>query len=93
MIPLTPEEMYWMRLVIGICSIPALIIVILFLINIQNLLKAVNPVNRKMSPGQVWLMLIPLFNIVWQFILVQRVAESIEAEYNMRNIPIERKPL
>ena len=89
---LSPEEWYWMSIVMGICFIPAIIIVVLFLLNIQNLLKAISPVNRKISPGQVWLMFIPLFNIVWQFILVDRVAESIEAEYAMRSLPMERKP-
>jgi len=89
---LSPEEWYWMSIVMGICVIPAIIIVVLFLLNIQNLLKAISPVNRKVAPGQVWLIFIPLFNIVWQFILVDRIAESIEAEYAMRGLPMERKP-
>jgi len=89
---LTPDEWYWMSIVTGIFSIPAIIIVVLFLLNLQNLLKAISPENRRMTPGQVWLMFIPLFNIVWQFILVDRIAESIEAEYAMRGLPMERKP-
>jgi len=34
-----------------------------------------------MEPGQVWLNLIPIFNIVWQFITVSRVADSLRNEF------------
>jgi len=53
---------------------------IFFLITLQNTLKAIAPGNRKMEPGMVWLSLIPLFNLVWQFIVVNRMTESIEAQ-------------
>lgn len=61
-----------------------LIPVIFYLLTLQNTLKAVSPSNQKMPPGQVWLLLIPLFGIVWHFIIVQRMAESIKAELDMR---------
>ncbi len=43
--------------------------------------------NRKMNPSHVWFMLIPIFNIVWQFIMVSRIAESIGEECIRLNIP------
>jgi hypothetical protein len=46
----------------------------------QNTLKAIRPTNRAMSPGQVWLTLIPLFGFVWQFFVVVRIATSIKRE-------------
>jgi hypothetical protein len=33
---------------------------------------------RLMEPGQVWLMLIPLFHIVWQFFVVIRLSRSFQ---------------
>lgn len=54
--------------------------VIFFLIVQQNTLKAVSPENRKMRPAQVWLQLIPFFGIVWQFIVVVRISDSIRNE-------------
>lgn len=41
----------------------------------------------------VWLMLIPVFNIVWNFVVVINISKSIHAEYKSRNMDIEDKPL
>ncbi len=57
-----------------------LAIAILFLLTQQNTLKAVQPKNRLMEPGQVWLQLIPLFGQVWQFVVVTRIADSLAKE-------------
>jgi hypothetical protein len=62
---------------------------IFFLLTLQNTLKAISQENRRMPPGNVWLMFIPLFNIVWQFIMVDKIAQSIGAECNRLNIPVE----
>jgi len=55
-----------------------LIPTILFLLTLQNTLKRVCKKNRMIEPGQVWLNLIPLFNIVWQFIMINRIADSLK---------------
>ena len=60
---------------------------VLFLLTLQNTLKAISPENRMMPPSNVWLMFIPLFNIVWQFIMVDKIAQSIAAECARLNIP------
>lgn len=65
-------------IVIAIILIPA----IFFLITQQNTLRAIQPENRTMNPGEVWLQLIPLFGIVWQFFVVSRISDSIRNEYN-----------
>ena len=53
---------------------------IFFFITQQNTLKTIRPENRSMAPGEVWLQLIPLFGLVWQFIVVTRIANSIQKE-------------
>jgi hypothetical protein len=61
-----------------------LLIAIFFLLTLQRALARCRPRNRTMEPGMVWLNLIPLFNLVWQFITVNRVAESLENEFRDR---------
>lgn len=53
---------------------------ILFILAQQNTLQVISPENRKISPGSVWLQLIPVFGLVWQFIVVTRIAHSISKE-------------
>lgn len=70
-----------------------LVPVILFLLTLQKTLEVISPENRKMPPSNVWLMFIPLFNIVWQFIMVDKISQSIGAECAKLNIPTkEPKP-
>jgi hypothetical protein len=59
-----------------------LIPTIFFLITQQKTLKSIQPNNRLMEPGMVWLQLIPLFGIVWQFIVVSRISDSLKNEFN-----------
>jgi hypothetical protein len=73
-----------LMVLIGVCI--GLTILILYLLTLQNTLKEVSIENQKMPPGQVWLMLIPLFGIVWHFIVVNRIADSLKAEFAKRGI-------
>ena len=68
-----------------LCIVPF----ILFLLHQQNTLKNVQAHNRTMAPGQVWLQLIPLFGMVWQFIVVTRISESIKRELDSNTFTFE----
>jgi hypothetical protein len=57
-----------------------LLIAILFLLTQQNTLRTIRTENRLMPPGQVWLQLVPLFGLIWQFFAVTRISESIRNE-------------
>ncbi len=59
---------------------------IFYLLTLQNTLSAISQENRRMQPGQVWLTLIPVFGIIWQFIIVNSIADSLKAEFSKRNI-------
>jgi len=82
---LTNEDLVLGGIVI-IFGLGYLAALIFFLIAQQNTLKAIQPQNRRMSPGEVWLQLIPLFNLVWQFIVVARISDSIRNEINDRTM-------
>jgi len=70
---------------IAIMLIPA----IFYCLTLQKALNRVSPENRAMQPGMVWLLFIPLFNIVWNFFVVLNMAKSLGAEFKKRNIPAD----
>jgi len=77
--------------VIGSLILLALLVLpwFFFLLNLQTLLSRVSPQNRSMSPGQVWLNFIPIFNLGWFIYTVAKVRDSVRAEYQSRRWPIE----
>ncbi len=64
-------------IVFAIAIIPA----IFYLLTLQNALYAVSPGNRRMPPGNVWLLFIPVFNIIYIFIVVEAIGSSFKLEY------------
>ncbi len=62
-----------------------------FLLTLQNTLKLISSENRKMPPGNVWLILIPFFGMVWQFIVIRRIADSITEECIKLNLDVKEK--
>ena len=59
---------------------------IMFLLNLSKTLALCRPRNRTMEPGMVWLNLVPFLNIVWIFITVIRISESLTKEYRSRGL-------
>lgn len=65
-------------LVIGIAV--AIVLCVLFKKNYESI-----PAQfRLMEPNQVWLMLIPLFNLVWIYFVVLRLSDSYRAYFESR---------
>jgi hypothetical protein len=62
------------------------LIAMTFLAAVARVLRRVQPENRRMEPGQVWLNLIPIFNFVWATVTVERVAESLRNEFTARSL-------
>jgi hypothetical protein len=55
---------------------------------IYDALNAVPPEHRKgITPNQVWLLLIPIFNLVWSFIVFQRLSESFQSYFEANGRP------
>ncbi len=76
-------------LLLALFIVPA----VFFIVTLQNTLKAISPENRKMSFANVWLLCIPVFNFYWQFIVVNKIAQSIAIECKRLGIPVkETKP-
>jgi hypothetical protein len=62
----------------------AIAIAIFFCLTLQRTLTEVRERNRAMSPGLVWLYLIPLFNVFWSIYMVFKIAESLRNEFDYR---------
>lgn len=76
-----------------IVFLASIALAIMYLLTLQNTLKLVSQHNRKMAPGEVWLVFIPLFGIVWNFIMIGKIADSLRAEFDERNIVVpEQRP-
>jgi hypothetical protein len=45
-------------------------------------LKRLPPAYRRQEPGNVWLLFIPCFSIVWAFFVLPRVSQSLRAYFN-----------
>lgn len=69
-----------------------LVPMIFYLLTLQKALNRCSPESRAMQPGMVWLMLIPLFNLVWQFFVVINMAKSLGAEFQKRGIAEDPNP-
>lgn len=66
---------------------------IFYLITLQKAFKKIRPAHRKMEPGLVWLSLIPLVGIVWQFFVVTYLADGLAAEFKSQGkTPNEARP-
>jgi len=82
-------ELLIILMVVLIAFAIVLIPQIFFALTLQKALNRCAPQNRTMSPGMVWLLLIPLFNLVWNFIVVSRMSASLTSEYRARQMPID----
>ncbi len=65
---------------------------IFYCLTLSKTLKRCSPESRAMRPGMVWLMLIPLVNVVWHFFVVINMAKSLGAEFKKRNIAEDPQP-
>ena len=66
---------------------PLLAVPILYMRTLERALERCALDSRAMSPGKVWLLLIPLFNVVWNFIVVTKLAKSLGNKFARRNVP------
>ncbi len=67
----------------------SVVVMVFYLLTLQKALSRCAPENRAMNPGLVWLTLIPLFNLVWQFFVVINIAKSLAAEFQKRGLAVE----
>jgi hypothetical protein len=82
--PLTGGPGLWVFFVFLFPLVLLIIPWVFFLLNLRSVLWRVHPENRAMSPDQVWLNFIPVFNLGWFIYTVAKVRDSVRAEYRSR---------
>jgi hypothetical protein len=70
-------------LLLTLLCIP-IIVGLLFALTVRMLLEACAPESRTIQPNSVWWLLVPLVNIVFQFVVVLRVASTLVNEHQRR---------
>ncbi|MDM8000661.1 MAG: hypothetical protein QUS33_11910 [Dehalococcoidia bacterium] len=84
-------ELFFIFALVAVIAIP-IVIGIFYCLTLQKALSRCAPQNRTLSPGLVWLYLVPLFNLVWHFFIVVNMAKSLHAEFVYRNMLEEESP-
>jgi len=54
---------------------------VFYLRTLRGVLQKCAPASRTMTPEKVWLILIPFFGLIWQFIVVRKIATSLGNEF------------
>ncbi len=60
---------------------------IFYLLTLQKALSQCGPASRTMEPGMVWLCLVPLVSLVFQFFVVSAISKSLTNEFATRGTP------
>jgi len=69
-----------------------LIFVIYLCLAGKKTLLLIKEENRCITPSQVWLLLIPFFNIYWNFMFMRRMVDSLNNEFYDRQVAVEENP-
>ncbi len=78
-------------LLLGIIFIIFLLIYISFIKTIIKTIELIAPANRLVQPQEAWYLLIPVFCLIWQFLLAGRLADSLKNEFISRKIALPSK--
>lgn len=81
-------DLLWTAYILGLIGT-----IIFWLVTMHRAVDQISHDFRKMEPNAVWLGFIPLFNFVWQFMVMNAVADGLARELRSRNMfPREPKP-
>lgn len=54
---------------------------------IKKTLAAIDPSCRIQKPAMAWLLLIPIFNVIWFFFLLQAIRKGVDGMYEKKLVP------
>ena len=89
--PLLAVLSVW-HLILLIIILILLVPLIFYLLTLQKAFYRCSTENRHLSPKLVWLMLIPVFNLYWHFVIIFKLTKSFEDEFKKREIPTDPNP-
>jgi hypothetical protein len=59
---------------------------IIIILIVQSFYKRIPPEHRRMEPGMVWLLIIPCFNLVWNFFVFLKLSDSFKSYFDSQGI-------
>ncbi|TZF85927.1 hypothetical protein FW774_02345 (plasmid) [Pedobacter sp. BS3] len=68
------------------------LIYLFFCIDLRKALAQVDPVNRSLNGNLIWLLLVPVVNIVLNFFVVNGMAKSLKLELLSRDYDVDENP-
>jgi hypothetical protein len=69
-----------------------LVVKIFYILTLQKALGRCAPQNQAMASGLIWLLLIPIFAMVWHFFVVLNLAKSLGQEFRARGMTEDPAP-
>ncbi|WP_069660059.1 hypothetical protein [Arcticibacter eurypsychrophilus] len=75
-----------------IAALVSLLITGFFCYSITKVLDHIAEENRSIQPKMIWLLLIPGFNWIWNFVVATKLSLSIKKEMEARDFDVSGKP-
>jgi len=69
-----------------VVALGMLALVIAYIMTLSKTLEKCAPASRTMQPGMVWLLLVPMLNLVWNFLVVNSISDTLTNEFRLRGI-------
>jgi len=79
---LQPWHILILLVVAGFLLLPA----IFYILTLRDAVNKCAPASRTIDPGLIWLLLVPLVNLVFHFFVVLGLAQTLRNEFNRRGI-------
>jgi len=61
---------------------------VFYILTLQEALKKCSATARTLEPGMLWLLLVPIVNLIWHFFVVAGMANSLGNEFRQRGRPV-----
>jgi len=74
------------NLFVAFLIIVPLVAFIFYIRAISKTIKAIDPEYRSQAPGMAWLLLIPVFNVIWFFFLLKSIKNGFLRMYENKRI-------
>jgi hypothetical protein len=84
--------MFGLPELLALFTLAVFVSMIFYLISLQKVLALCSQQIRTLNPGMVWLLLVPIFNLVWHFIVVNAISKSVHGEFTARNMEVAPAP-
>lgn len=80
-----PEAAAAIGIIFILAALVGLAVGIFIIFLLYKAAQAIPQQHQQLSPGMVWLLLIPLFNIVWQFFVILKISGGYKSYFDSIN--------